>query len=97
MIIYIIIIDPLGRPTIKVSSDHSFHTCRPSIPTFHYRQSNFQVKTVTATGRTVGLTEGISDDYCLVLKHAISVSRKTTSPDRKDHSFEENRKLFRER
>ena len=27
-------IDPLGRPTVTTGSDHCFHTCRASVPTF---------------------------------------------------------------
>ena len=44
-------------------SDHYFHTCRPSIPTFKnvLKQNKFQVRIVIATGGSVGLAERIID------------------------------------
>ena len=56
-------IDPLGRPTVTVGSDHCFfaHIVCPSVPTFQNK-----AKTMFATGETVGLAEWIIDDTCLV-------------------------------
>ena len=50
-------------PTVSVSSDHCYCTCRPSVPTF---QNNFLVKTMVVTGESVGLAGWIIDDNCLV-------------------------------
>ena len=62
-------IDPLGRPTVTVGSDHCFRTCpsvRPS-PSFQNlaKQNRFQAKTMFVIGETVGLAEWIIDDICL--------------------------------
>ena len=53
-------IEPLGPPTVTVLE----HVVRP-----HFSESSKtkQVKTMSATGVTVGLAEWIIDDTCLVL------------------------------
>ena len=61
-------IDPLGQPTATACSDHYFCTCFPSVcpsPLFKSSKTK-QQKTMFATGVTVGLTEWIIDDTCLV-------------------------------
>ena len=59
-------IDPRGRPTVTVGSDHCFCTRRPSVRPHFSKQNKFQVKTMFATGETVGLAEWIIDDTFLV-------------------------------
>ena len=56
-------IDPLGRPTVTVDSDHYFYTCCPSVrtnasvPAFQNltNQNHFQVKITITIGMTVCL------------------------------------------
>ena len=63
-------IDPRGRPTVTASIDHCFRTCAfESLsvrPHFSQNKTNFQVKTMFATGETVSLAEWIIDDPNLV-------------------------------
>ena len=60
-------IDPRGRPSVTAGSDHCFCTCRPSVcPHFSNLAKQNKVKTMFATGRTVGLAKWIIDDTCLV-------------------------------
>ena len=54
-------IDPLGRPTITAVSDHYFHKCHPSAPTFQN-----SAKQPFSSG-IVSPAEGIIDDTCLVI------------------------------
>ena len=73
----IVLIDPLGRPTILAGSDHYYCTCCPSVrpyvrssvrpsPLFKFSKTK-QQKIMVATGGTVGLVEWIFDDSCLVI------------------------------
>ena len=57
-----IIIDPLGRPTVTGCSDHCFRKHRINLA----KQNKFKAKTMFNTGETVGLAEWIIDDTCLV-------------------------------
>ena len=57
-------IDPLGQPTVTAGSDYYFRTCCPS-PLFRSSKTK-QQKTMVATGETVGLSEWIIVDTCLV-------------------------------
>ena len=64
------LVDPHGRPHIMAGSDHYFHTCCPSVPTFQNieRQINFQVVIVVIiSGRIMGLAKGIID-YLILLQ-----------------------------
>ena len=47
-------------------SDHCFHTCRPFVLPHFSKQNKFQMRTMFATGETVGLAEWIIDDTCFV-------------------------------
>ena len=53
--------DPLSQLTVTAGSDHCFHICRPAVLTFKTK-----VKTMFATGETVGQAVWIIDDTCLV-------------------------------
>ena len=57
------------RPTHTDGSDHSFHTCRPSVhPNFSKNRAKLYdcyMENVITTGETVGLAEGIIDDTFL--------------------------------
>ena len=66
------VVDSKGLPTFTASTDSYFHTwclyVRASISTFQNlaKQNKVQVRTVIATGGTVGLAEGIIDDTHLM-------------------------------
>ena len=70
VVMYILRIDPLGRPTIPAVSDHYSCTCCPSVrPSPLLKSSKTkQQKIMVATSETVGLAEWIIDDTCLVLR-----------------------------
>ena len=63
-------IDPFGQPTVTAGKDLCFPTCctfvRPSVPLSKSSNQN-KVKTMFATGETVGLANWIIHDTCLVL------------------------------
>ena len=73
-----ILIQSVDIQSRRAGSDHCFNACccssvHPSVrtherPTFQNlgRQNKFQVKTMFYTGETVGLTEWIIDDTCLI-------------------------------
>ena len=59
-------IDPQGRPTVKVSCDHYYHTWCPYLrPVTNLqnlaKQNKFHVRIVIVIDGTVGLAEGIID------------------------------------
>ena len=62
--------DPLGRSTVSAGSANYFRTLFPSVRPYFSKtiakQNKHRVKIMIATGRTVGLVEGIIDDSCLV-------------------------------
>ena len=60
-------VDPRGRPTVTADSDHCFCTCSPSVCPHFSKQNKVQVKTMIATGETLGLAKWIIDDTCLVI------------------------------
>ena len=63
------IIDPRGRPTVTVGSDHCIIVIivRTSVRPHFSKQNRFQAKTMFTTGEIVGLAEWIIDDTCLVI------------------------------
>ena len=59
-------IDPLSQHSVTAGRDHCFLNCHPSfrqsVPTFQNLVKQNKVKTMFATGETVGLAEWIIDD-----------------------------------
>ena len=58
--------DPLGRPTVTAGRENCFCTCRPYVPNFQNLAEQNKVKTMLASGETVGPAEWITYTYfCL--------------------------------
>ena len=64
--IFLYSIDPRGRPTVMAGSDHWLFSHMLSVRPQFSKQNKYQLKVMFATGETVGLTEWITDDSCLV-------------------------------
>ena len=64
------IVDPQGRPTVTIGSDHYLHTCRQSACSQFSKSrksKNLQVRIVISTVKIVDLAEGIIDDTYLII------------------------------